>query len=94
MFDTTKFRKVMDESGLTKAELAKLYGVSRQSLYAWRDTAPRQHTLAERAEKYTAGLLAGMARGLLPFSAGLTVQKRAALLASMAKHLHQLTAPR
>lgn len=94
MFDTTKFRRVMLESGLTKIELAGLYGVSRQTLYTWRTEGPKQPTLALRAEKYTDGLLAAMERGLLPFAASTTAAQRASMLAKMAVQLHKLTSPK
>lgn len=94
MFDCTQFRRVMDDSGLTKQELSKLLGVSRQTLYTWRDRAPHQRTLAERAEKYTAGLYAAMTRGLLPFPASITRDARVGKVASMARHLHKLTEPK
>lgn len=94
MFNCTQFRKVMDKSGLTKAELARLFGVSRQTLYTWRERAPHQKTLTERAEKYTAGLTAAMDRNLLPFPDSVVEPARAAKIASMARTLHQLTAPK
>lgn len=94
MFDCKNFRKVMDESGLTKSELAGLFGASRQTMYAWRDHAPQQRTLAERAEKYTNGLLAAIQRNLLPLPATLTPAQRKHLLLKMAQQLHKLTAPK
>jgi hypothetical protein len=93
-FDCKKFKRVMDSSGLTKAELAKLFGVSRQALYLWCDRAPGQKTLAERAEKYTDGIIAAMSRGLLPFAATVSPERRTEFLLTMAKRLHTLTAPK
>lgn len=94
MFDSKKFRKVMDDCGLTKKELTTLYGVSRQALYLWRDHAPHQKTLAVRAEKYTEALAAAFDKGLLPFPESTTPERRVEFLLTMAKRLHALTAPR
>ena len=93
MFDCLQFKRVMERSGLTKVELSELYGVSRQTLYAWLDHVPNQHTLAERAEKYTAGLFAAISRGLLPFPPSLSKEQRKERLRKMARHLHSLTTP-
>lgn len=92
-FDCNKFTKVMDTAGLTKHELAALYGVSRQTLYLWRTRVPGQKTLAERAEKYTEGLHSALTRGLLPLSPSVPRERRVEMLRSMAKRLHTLTAP-
>lgn len=93
-FPVMAFRKVMLDSGLTKAELAKLYGVSRQTLYTWRDTPPKQQTLAERAAAYTSGLIAAINRNLLPFPASTSREQRDERLLKMAQALHKLTAPK
>jgi len=84
----------MTESGLTKHELTGLYGVSRQTLYIWQINAPGQKTLAERAEKYTDGLVAALDKNLLPFPSNVSPERRAEFLLTMAKRLHTLTAPK
>jgi hypothetical protein len=84
----------MSRSGLTKRELSTLYGVSRQTLYIWEDSPPGQKTLAERAEKYTDGLVAALDKNLLPFSSNMSPERRAEFLLTMAKRLHTLTAPK
>lgn len=95
MFDRTAFKKVFDESGLTKPELAYLYGVSRQTLYGWAGgSVPKQHTLVERAASYTTALTAAMRQRLLPFPIATTPEVRKARLLKMAQGLHTLTAPR
>ena len=94
MFECSKFRKVMDKSGLTKKELTLLYGVSRQALYLWRDRAPHQTTLAQRAEKYTDALDAAITKGVLPFPDSATADQRTAFLLKIAQRLHALTAPK
>jgi hypothetical protein len=94
MFDRIKFRRVMNKSGLTKRELAGLYGVTRQTLYTWLEHGPQQALLVERAERYTAGLLAGIDKNLLPFPGSLSPDQRKERLAKIARHLYTLTAPK
>jgi hypothetical protein len=94
MFDRKKFCKVMDDSGLSKRELTLLYGVTRQTLYMWRESPPHQHTLADRAEKYTDALSAAISKGVLPFPASVTPERRAEFLLKIAQRLHTLTAPK
>lgn len=93
-FNTPQFKRVMDDSGLTKAEMSKLYGVSRQTLYTWRTDPPKQRVIAERAEVYTTGLIAAMDKNLLPFPASLTREQRGERLVKMAQALHRLAAPK
>jgi uncharacterized protein YjcR len=94
MFDRKNFTRVFDDSGMTKAELAKLYGVSRQTIYAWKDghSTPVQKTVAEREQLYTRGLLAAMNKGLLPLPKQ-PAQRKERLL-KMAQALHDLAKPR
>jgi hypothetical protein len=62
------FARVLDESGLTKIELARLYAVSRQTIHGWAFIAPpRANTLlARQAEVITAALNATIDKRLLP----------------------------
>lgn len=95
MFDREAFKNVFEESGLTKTELAYLYGVSRQTLYGWAGASePQQKTLVERAAAYTTALRSAMRQHLLPFPVSITPQVRKARLLKMAQGLHALTAPR
>lgn len=95
MFDRVAFKRVFDDSGLTKSELAYLYGVSRQTLYGWAgDSAPQQKTLVDRAAHYTVALTAAMDKKLLPFPRSTSVAVRKERLLKMAQGLHKLTAPR
>lgn len=95
MFDHTKFRRVFEASGLRKAELAKLYGVSRQTIYDWYTgaSAPAQKALVEREVLYTKGLLAAVDRGVLPLKEK-DVKIRSHRILAMARSLHALTAPK
>lgn len=95
MFDQKKFSKVFKDSGLTKAELASLYGVSRQTIYDWHTgaSAPSQKALVVREDMYTKGLLAAIERGVLPVKAKEPKQRKERVLA-MAQALHALTKPR
>ena len=94
MFDRKNFTRVFDDSGLTKQEMADLYGVSRQTIYDWKDghSSPAQKTVAERERHYTRGLLAAMDKRLLPLPKQ-PAQRKERLL-KMAQALHDLTKPR
>lgn len=95
MFDQTKFKTVFDKSGLTKSELASLYGVSRQTIYDWYTgaSAPTQKALAAREELYTRGLAIAVEKGVLPIRAHDQKIRKDRVLA-MAKSLHNLAAPK
>lgn len=58
---------VIEKTGLTKIELARLYAVSRQTIHTWVSVGPRvgSHT-ARMAERVSQMLLAHAARGYLP----------------------------
>ena len=89
------FARVQDQAGLTKIELAALYGVSRQTIHAWGKAPPRAGSYTARmATTITVALCAALDRRLLPF-ASMDKAKRAARIASMAKTLQALKpAPR
>lgn len=95
MFSHEKFKRVFKESGLTKSELASLYGVSRQTIYDWHDGdgAPTQKALAVRAELYTNGLAAALDHGVLPIRVKDAKLRKERVLA-MAQALHALTKPK
>ena len=59
MFNHESFARVFDDSGLTKTEIADIYGVSRQTVYAWYSgsSAPLQRTVVAREQLYTRALL-------------------------------------
>jgi len=65
------FARVLTESGLTKIDLAELYGVSRQTIHGWAFVGPPRagSLLARQAEVITAALIATIERGLLPLEA-------------------------
>lgn len=95
MFDRAKFQKVFKYSGLTKDELASLYGVTRQSIYDWLGpSVPTQKTLIAKEQAVTTGLLAAIERGVLPMR-GVTDKKiRAERIRIMAQQLHVLAQPK
>ncbi len=64
------FQRVIRESGLTKSELAGLYGVSRQTLYDWLAGKPsRKPSYTVRiAETITKALLNAIDRKILPLA--------------------------
>ncbi len=65
------FARVLAESGLSKIDLAELYGVSRQTIHGWAFVGPPRANslLARQAEVITAALLLAVDRGLLPLEA-------------------------
>ena len=65
------FARVLDTSGLTKKDLAQLYGVSRQTIHGWAFVGPPRagSLLARQAEVITQALVAAIERGLLPLEA-------------------------
>lgn len=65
------FARVLGESGLTKIELARMYGVSRQTIHGWAFIGPPRagSLLARHAEVVTQALLVAVERGLLPLEA-------------------------
>ena len=85
------FEQVLDRTGLTRGELAKLYGVSRQAIYYWKDTAlKRTNTYTARmAETITRALLVAIARGILPLPVMDRGQRRKKIV-SMARTLQAL----
>lgn len=95
MFNQSNYAKVFDRSGLTKAELASLYGVSRQTVYDWYTGAsvPTQKALAQREEVYTKGLLAAIKQGVLPVRGVTDNAIRKSRVASMARQLYALAKP-
>ena len=85
------FTSVLRDAGLTRVELAQLYGVSRQTIHYWIRTAPPREGsyTARMAEVITAALLNSVRRKLLPFSA-VSAEIRAARIARMARTLQSL----
>ena len=85
------FSLVLANSGLSKGELASLYGVSRQTIYCWKDgVLPRANTtLARQAEVITAALVNSIGLKILPLGA-MASGARKARIASMAKTLQSL----
>ena len=53
------FPRVVAESGLTKAELAQLYGVSRRTIYCWLGDSPAREgsLLARQAAAITTAIM-------------------------------------
>ena len=86
---TSGFTGVLQDAGLSRSELATLYGVSRQTIHAWiTGSAPRGYT-ARMAQVITAALLNAIERKVLPFAA-VSREVRAARIARMAKTLQSL----
>ena len=85
------FARVIRESGLTKSELAFLYGVSRQTIYDWVDGKHiRKPSYTVRiAETITAVLVSAIDRKILPLKP-MSKEARAAGIARLAKTLQDL----
>lgn len=85
------FRQVSEHSGLTRTELATLYGVSRQTIHYWRVKGPpRESTYTARMfTVITQALVTALKRKLLPLPA-LDKRVRAGKIAAMAKTLQAL----
>ena len=94
MFNRENFAKVFDDSGLTKAELGDIYGVSRQTIYAWYsgNSAPLQRTVVAREQLYTRALLGALDKRLLPLPKN-PPQRKDRLL-KMKQALHDLAKPK
>lgn len=89
--DAAGFDRVLKDSGLSRTELAKLYGVSRQSFHYWiNESLPRENSLLARmATVITTALLNSIDRRILPLPAS-GKEVRAARIARMAKTLQAL----
>lgn len=87
------FARVVRESGLSKVELARLYGVSRQAIHGWcRAKQPRTYVgtyTARMATAITATLLISLDRKILPLAA-MDREKRTARVAKMSQTLSNL----
>ncbi|MDP2650387.1 MAG: hypothetical protein Q8P16_02370 [bacterium] len=85
------FQRVIRESGLTKGEIASLYGVSRQTIYAWDEGKHvRKPSYTVRiAETITAVLVSAIDRHILPLKP-MSREARAAGIARLAKTLQYL----
>jgi predicted DNA-binding protein YlxM (UPF0122 family) len=94
MFDRDGFLSVLEDSGLSKGEVAILYGVSRQTIYNWIDGGePTQSFIVRYAAATTKGIKSACRANLLPFPAVLTPFQRKKRLNAMVQHLHILAKP-
>lgn len=92
--DKIAFKDVTERCGLTKSELAFVYGVTRQTIYNWmKGGSPTQNHIARLAEWYTKGLRAAIDRGVLPLPASLSKQARDERLRLVKAKLYEGTKP-
>jgi mono/diheme cytochrome c family protein len=91
MLDPQNFARVVEKSGLTKVELAALYGVTRQTIHYWITVGPpREGGYTDRmAETITEAILNAIAKGILPLTA-ISKQARTDRVLKMAKTLQSL----
>lgn len=88
-FDRQGFEKVVAGSGLTKSELAKIYGTTRQTVYNWIGGGePTNGTLLRTYNNVTTGLLRAIAKKLLPYSINVSKDERSQRITTMTKVLH------
>lgn len=84
------FKRVIAESGLTKIELARLYGISRQTIHFWskrgRAAEPADGYTGRMAAVITAALVVALDRRLLPLGA-MSVESRRERITRMAERL-------
>lgn len=91
MFTSAAFSKVAARSGLSKGEVAKLYGVSRPTVYAWlAGTLPRNEMLGRIADTITLALQNSIDKKILPLPA-MDAQVRAGKVEKMRVILQKLT---
>jgi len=85
------FKRVLNNAGLTKIELAALYGVSRQTVHTWAAGGlPRAGSYTERmATVITRALNAALDKRMLPFGP-MDRTVRVARIAKMAITLQNL----
>ena len=85
------FKRVVRESGLTKIELATLYGVSRQTIHSWITDGPAREgsLLARMAETITATLDRAIDMKALPLGP-MDKEKRRAHIDAMLRKLQNL----
>ena len=85
------FQRVLDAAGLTKIELAALYGVSRQTVHTWAsggEPRPGSYT-ARMATVITRALEGALDRRMLPFGP-MEREARAARIKKMSATLQSL----
>ena len=84
------FPRVLAESGLTKPELGRLYGVSRQTIHFWakrgRAASPADGYTGRMATTITAALVVALNRRLLPLGA-ISAEARRERITQMAARL-------
>lgn len=85
------FARVVAETGLTKVELAALYGVSRQAIWEWGNGGePREGSiLARMATVITSALLTAVKTRKLPLGA-MDKTTRRRVIANLATSLQNL----
>lgn len=92
--DSAQFKRVYKRTMLSKAELALLYGVTRQTIYNWINGGePTQGFVLKHAEEMTRILNAMLDKQLLPFSKALTKERRIERLKKVLTQVHRIAIP-
>lgn len=91
MFDRARFSSVVQDSGLTKREIAKVLGVSHATVYGWLDNRePGQEHVLRFINKACDALRAAIQRGVLPLNRGLPRDERARKIEIMSRSVQEL----
>lgn len=92
MFDKTKLEKIVRDSGLTKLEIARLFGISRQTLYTWLEgkSMPKQDYMKRLVGRGCESILNAMKMRVLPMSVGLTKLQRRHNIGVMAQKIQSI----
>ena len=71
------FTRAVESTGLPKASLALLYGVTRPTIYAWLgEGEPKNAVVSAYADKVSAALVAAVERRILPFPSSMSARQR------------------
>lgn len=93
IFDRDKFKRALELTGLSRVESAKVFGISRATLYLWlQDGTPHERFLLPHIDKACDALLFAVDRKLLPLPRKLTREERAHKVARMAEKLQGIPA--
>lgn len=94
LFNRTGFRTVVETCGLTKPELAKIFSVARQHVYAlYKKSTPRNDEAIRKFNLYTEALLHLRTIGQLPLKPSVTKEQRGEAVTALTKLLYDRARP-
>lgn len=92
-FDRKSFDRAVEESGLTKMEMARIFNTSRQNIYNIMGGATPIPVHAERIGIYSKGILKLVQLGILPLPSQVAGQKRTDAIGQLVKKLYEIAKP-